>query len=127
MQGPTAPLVAFHRTWRRAAPSPAVGIICEKTQRECAHANALPLLGFCFDAPLCLVSPLCRGGNLEDRLFDTPAARARLGMLGFTHDAPVLPWTERLRILRDATRGLVYLHTPAGEGAKPRVLHRDVS
>ena len=54
--------------------------------RTCRHANALALLGFCLDAAApCLVSPLCRGGNLDDRLFDTPAGRQRLEMLGFTH------------------------------------------
>ena len=96
--------------------------------RMCHSRHTLPLRGYCLDASascLCLVSPLCRGGNLADRLFDTNAGRERLRKLGFERTAPILTWQERLRILRDATRGLAYLHTPI-TGGKPLVLHRDV-
>jgi hypothetical protein len=91
----------------------------------CAHACLVPLLGFCVD-PGCaaLVYPLMGGGSLEDRLAPAaPGAAARLGALGLRDAAP-LPWAGRLRALRDAARGLAYLHAPAG--AKPAVLHRDV-
>ena len=96
--------------------------------RMCHSRHTLPLRGYCIDASarcLCLVSPLCRGGNLEDRLFDTSAGRERLRKLGFERPAPIVTWRERLRILRDATRGLSYLHVPI-TGGKPLVLHRDV-
>lgn len=97
---------------------------------RCRHENLLPLLGYCLDRrAICLVYPLMAGGNLDDRLRCTAEARKRLSLL---HPLGVLPlgangaltWRERLRILRDATRALVYLHTPAG--GKGVVLHRDV-
>ena len=42
--------------------------------RQCRHPNVLPLLGFCGDrrAP-CMVTPLMRGGSLDDRLLLSPA------------------------------------------------------
>jgi len=95
--------------------------------RTCRHENLLPLVGFCFEArSRCLVSPLCRGGSLEDRLLPSELGRQRLGMLGYVQPPPPLSWRERLRILRDAARGLVYLHMPSADGSKPVVLHRDV-
>ena len=93
--------------------------------RTCSHENLLPLVGFCFEArSRCLVSPLCRGGSLDDRLLPSELGRQRLGMLGYVQPPPPLSWRERLRILRDAARGLVYLHTPSADGSV--VLHRDV-
>ena len=81
---------------------------------KCRHENLLPLLGVCLDQrALCLVYPLLVGGSLHDRL---------LGALAST--AAQLGWRERLRVVRDVTRALVYLHTPGG--AKGVVLHRDV-
>ena len=54
----------------------------------CRHENLLPLLGFSADRGagqqgegVCLVTPLCKGGSLEDRLFLDPAACRRLAML----------------------------------------------
>ena len=44
--------------------------------------------------------------------------------LGHTVKPPPLQWWHRLRILRDTTRALVYLHTPTP--GKPRTLHADV-
>ena len=64
------------------------------------------------------------GGRSMVWRFDAPAARQRLTKLGFESDAPALPWRERLRILRDACRGLVYLHTPSG--VKGVELHNDI-
>jgi len=94
---------------------------------SCRHEYTLPLLGFCFDVTArCLVSPLCRGGNLHDRLLPSVAGQQRLQLLGFTQPPPPLSWRDRLRILRDATCGLVSLHTPSADGSKPLVLHRDV-
>ena len=44
----------------------------------------LPLLGFCVDKRVpCMVTPLMRGGSLDDRLLLYPAARLRLRRLGF--------------------------------------------
>ena len=96
---------------------------------KCRHENLLPLLGYCLDRrALCLVYPLMAGGNLEDRLGLTPDASRRLSLLQpqapqSAAEAP-LTWRERLRILRDATRALAYLHQP--QAAKGVVLHRDV-
>ena len=61
------------------------------------------------------------GGNLDDRLHRSAEARDA----GATSaDRPALTWRERLRVVRDATRALVYLHTPTA--TKGVVLHRDV-
>ena len=93
----------------------------------CRHQNVLPLLAFCLDARApSLVYPLMSGGNLEDRLLRTPEALRRLGALqrGGGGSEPPLGWRERMRILRDASRGLVYLHTPTAKRAM--LLHRDV-
>ena len=82
---------------------------------KCHHENLLPLLGVCLDPrALCLVYPLMEGGSLHDRLLENQSMR-RPQPLG---------WRERLRIVRDVTRALVYLHTPSGK--KGVVLHRDV-
>ena len=52
------------------------------------------------------------GGNLEDRLLRTTEGLARVARLGGAHDPAPLHWRERLRIARDVTRALHYLHTP---------------
>ena len=87
--------------------------------RECRHSNVLPLLGFCGDtcAP-CMVTPLMRGGSLDDRLFPSPESSQRLLRIGFSGDRH-LSWQQRLSAMCDATRGLVHLHAS-------RTLHRDV-
>jgi hypothetical protein len=54
---------------------------------------------------------------------DAPTVHAPQA-LGHTVKPPPLPWWHRLRILRDTTRALVYLHTPTP--GKPRTLHADV-
>ena len=90
----------------------------------CRHENLLPLLGYNWDQQPSLVFPLMEGGSLDDRLLLTPSALQRLASLGFEHEPPPLTWRERLRIVRDVTRALVYLHTPSGH--KSVVLHRDV-
>jgi len=92
---------------------------------ECRHENLLPIIGCCLDRRgLCLVTPLRRSGNLEDRLLRTPEGLHRLERLGWTAAPAPLGWHARLRIVRDATRGLVYLHRRTD--AKRHVLHRDV-
>jgi serine/threonine protein kinase len=90
----------------------------------CRHAHTLPLLGYCFKSS-CLVSPLCRGGSLEDRLFPSEEGSRRLAKLGFNSTPPPLLCFERVRIVRGAMRGLHYLHT-CFAGGKPLVLHRDI-
>ncbi|KAL1498891.1 hypothetical protein AB1Y20_013414 [Prymnesium parvum] len=77
----------------------------------CWHEHLLPLVGFCLDATPCLVYPLM-AGNLESRVVDPPRDQQRFS------------WQERVRAIRDATRALVYLHTPLA--TKSVVLHRDV-
>jgi hypothetical protein len=92
------------------------------------HENLLPLLGFCLDARApCLVYPLMEGGNLEDRLLLTPEALRRLSVLrahGNMSQPKALTWKERMRILRDGMRGLVFLHTATSSRAM--LMHRDV-
>jgi hypothetical protein len=90
----------------------------------CHHAHTLPLLGYCFQSS-CLVSPLCRGGSLEDRLFPSEEGSRRLAKLGFNTTPPLLLCFERVRIVCGAMRGLHYLHT-CFAGGKPLVLHRDI-
>jgi len=90
-----------------------------ETLRLCRHRNVLPLLGYCDDARApCMITPLMRGGSLDDRLLLSCGALERLRRLGFEADA-CLDWKRRLSALCDAARGLAHLH---GE----RILHRDV-
>ena len=75
------------------------------------HEALLPLLGFCVDARApCLVYPLMAGGDLERRVFNSAL--------------PPLSWWQRVRIIRDTSRALLFLHTPSA--AKGIVLHRDI-
>ena len=99
----------------------------EDTQYEvellstCEHPNVLPLLGYSLGQPACcLVFPLMVGGTLEDRVLRTPHGEERLRALGHTALPPPLTWWERVRIVRDAARGLVHLHGVC------RVLHHDI-
>ena len=64
------------------------------------------------------------GGTLEDRILLTPEAAVRLRALGHTSLPAPLNWWQRLRILRDTVRALVYLHTPKAD--KPCTLHLDI-
>jgi serine/threonine protein kinase/ankyrin repeat protein len=90
----------------------------------CSHPHVLPVVGFCLDPlALCLVYPLCAGGNFEDRLVPSDAGAQRLRLLGLQRPAP-LAWQHRLSVVRDVADALVYLHTPTV--TKPRILHRDV-
>ena len=91
---------------------------------RCRHANVLPLLAYSLRPKTCLVYPLMVGGNLEDRVLLNEGAQLRLQALGHHSMPPPLAWWQRLRILRDVTRGLVYLHTPSD--GKPCTLHLDV-
>ena len=91
---------------------------------ECRHANVLPIIGCCLDRRgLCLVTPLRRSGNFEDRLLRTPEGLERLRLLGWTAAPEPLSWRARLHCVCDATRGLVYLHRAGADG---HILHRDV-
>ncbi|KOO26889.1 ankyrin unc44 [Chrysochromulina tobinii] len=94
--------------------------------QQCSHPHVLPLLGYCLEhgAPPCLVFPLMRGGSLADRLWPKEADSEHLRRLGLGASLSPLMWHQRLRILRQATDALLYLHTrvPGGKGA---VVHRD--
>ena len=100
----------------------------------CRHENLLPLLAFSADrAPegagggVCLVSPLMRGGSLEDRLFPlADGASARLALLGAAPQPAPLAWDVRLQIGVDIASAMEYLHAVEAETHKPQVLHRDV-
>lgn len=108
---------------------------------KCRHENLLPLVGYCIDQrAMCLVYPLCIGGNLDDRISRSPSALRRLDRLSAPrsaspghrdaaqqhHEWAPLSFLERLRIIRDATRALIYLHEASPGGGKGVVLHRDV-
>ena len=87
---------------------------------RCVHPNLLQLHGYCAQPPLCLVYPIARGGNLEDRLLRTPDGLRRLALLGCDAPPP-LPWQSRVRVLAETLRALTHLHA-----LSPPVLHRDV-
>jgi interleukin-1 receptor-associated kinase 1 len=94
--------------------------------QQCSHPHVLPLLGYCLEhgAPPCLVFPLMRGGSLADRLWPKEADPEHLRRLGLGASLSPLTWHQRLRILRQATDALLYLHTPV-PGGKGAVVHRD--
>ena len=94
--------------------------------QQCSHPHVLPLLGYCLEhgAPPCLVFPLMRGGSLADRLWPKEADPEHLRRLGLGASLSPLKWDQRLRILRQATDALLYLHTPV-PGGKGAVVHRD--
>ena len=90
------------------------------------HEAVLPLVGFCLEPSTgCLVYPLMLGGSLEDRLLPFVGdAPQRLSQLGLPAVPPRLSWQQRLLIIRDATKALLFLHTPSA--SKPVLLHRDI-
>jgi interleukin-1 receptor-associated kinase 1 len=93
----------------------------------CGHEHLLPLLAFCYEGGIgCLVYPLMAGGSLEDRLMRDADAMRRLSLLLPSAAAVPSPltWPHRLRAVRDATRALLFLHTPTA--TRPVVLHRDI-
>eukprot|EP00326_Haptolina_ericina_P037276 CAMPEP_0181237446 /NCGR_PEP_ID=MMETSP1096-20121128/38764_1 /TAXON_ID=156174 ORGANISM="Chrysochromulina ericina, Strain CCMP281" /NCGR_SAMPLE_ID=MMETSP1096 /ASSEMBLY_ACC=CAM_ASM_000453 /LENGTH=715 /DNA_ID=CAMNT_0023332795 /DNA_START=24 /DNA_END=2171 /DNA_ORIENTATION=+ len=91
----------------------------------CRHEYLLPLLGYCLEGSMrCLVFPLMAGGCLEDRLIPSADGERRLRKLGFEGQPPPLTWQQRVRIIRDAMRALLYLHFPSGN--RSALLHRDV-
>ncbi|ESQ42315.1 hypothetical protein EUTSA_v10012880mg [Eutrema salsugineum] len=73
------------------------------------HRNLVPLLGYCRRKhELLLVSEYMPNGSLDEHLFDD--------------QKPVLPWPQRLVIVKGIASALCYLHT----GADQVVLHRDI-
>ena len=93
--------------------------------QQCSHPHLLPLLGYYLDheSP-CLVFPLMRGGSFADRMWPSEADPRHLKRLGLASALSPLNWSTRLRILRQATDALLYLHTPVA-GGKGAVVHRD--
>nr|GEV20257.1 protein kinase-like domain, phloem protein 2-like protein [Tanacetum cinerariifolium] len=72
------------------------------------HENLISLLGFCDEGgEKILVYAHASNGSLDRHLSST-----------------TLTWTQRIRICRDATKGLCYLHEDKGN--HHRVLHRDI-
>ena len=101
----------------------------------CRHENLLVMVGFSTDrgelrnGGVCLVTPLMKGGSLEDRLRLDASARQRLQAMPGAQPADEvspLTWQQRLWALVGALCGLVYLHTPDPETHKPKNLHRDI-
>ena len=86
------------------------------------HEHLLPLLGYSLSAMRapCLVYPLCRGGNFEDRLRPTDERSwGRLRRLGFLAPPPPLLWQERLAVLVGALKAVLHLHAH-------KAAHRDI-
>ena len=103
-----------------------------QVQGGCRHENLLVLLGFSADNGViqgregfCLVTPLMRGGSLQDRLVLDASARNRLSKLPETPAGGFTPltWSQRLTVALGALSGLAYLHTPDPATQKPVVLH----
>ena len=94
----------------------------------CKHENVVKLTGLCAEEIICLVTPLMKGGSLEDRLFLDVQAQQRLAMMPGVPENGFLPltWQQRLRIALDAVRGLEYLHTADETTYKPVIFHRDI-
>jgi len=93
--------------------------------KQCDHPHLLPLLGYYLELESpCLVFPLMRGGSFADRLWPSEADPEHLRCLGLGASLVPLEWRERVRILRQATDALLYLHTPV-PGGKGAVVHRD--
>jgi len=72
------------------------------------HRNVVAFYGACLqEGKLCIVTEFVRNGSLRDML--SPQSGVKLG------------WDRRLRMLRDAARGVAYLHSRS-----PPVIHRDL-
>ncbi len=74
------------------------------------------------------MTPMMKGGSLEDRLILDVTAQQRLSKLP---GAPVggfepLSWQDRLTVAVDVVTGLLYLHTPYPHTHKPTILHHDI-
>ena len=93
---------------------------------ELRHQNLMPLLGCCEEmGHEALVFPLMKGGDFFDRLHCRKSSKllhddSLVGAImdSLTPRTP-LDWKQRMYILRDAMRGLDYLH-------EMKWLHRDV-
>ena len=94
----------------------------------CKHENVAKLTGLCAEEIICLVTPLMKGGSLEDRLFLDVQAQQRLAMMPGAPENGFQPltWQQRLCIALDAVRGLEYLHTADETTYKPVIFHRDI-
>ncbi|XP_028782994.1 probable L-type lectin-domain containing receptor kinase VII.2 [Neltuma alba] len=75
------------------------------------HRNVVPLRGWCKKerGSLILVYDYMSNGSLDKRIFDAGENK-------------ILTWDERIKVLKDVARGLLYLH----EGWEVCVLHRDI-
>ncbi|CAN1844455.1 Probable L-type lectin-domain containing receptor kinase VII.2 [Linum perenne] len=76
------------------------------------HRNLVSIKGWCKNekGSLILVYEYMENGSLDRKIFNDD------------HHSSVLSWEDRMRILRDAARGILYLH----EGWEVTVLNRDI-
>jgi serine/threonine protein kinase len=71
------------------------------------HPNIVLFMGICVERDLAIVSEFCSGGSLFRLLHDRRDIE--------------LSWPQRMKILRDIARGVLYLHE-----MQPPLIHRDL-
>ena len=88
-----------------------------QTLGACRHENIVPLLAFAAGAGegqqhVCLVTPLMRGGSLEDRLALDADGLRRLALVSDASEGSFAPlsWQQRLVAGLGALKGLVCTH-----------------
>jgi len=78
------------------------------------------------DKICCVLTPLAVGASLALRIFPLPQSEVQ-PCLTHALSGRRLPWSDTLRILVQAGRGLAFLHAPDTETGKPGLLHGSVN
>lgn len=105
----------------------------------CHHPNVQRCLAFCLGPKLCIIYPALygtvrdrvitttRGMQLLDRAQFVDDAKERLARLGVSQPSAPLPWHHRLRVVRDVSAALLYLHAADARTGKPSIIHSDLT